>query len=94
MSIDVFLSIGRTFTEEQHVLAGNVRGLLTTNGLSAVTVETTDTREDPLLLVMSVMDRCGGALIVALERLMIASAQEWRGAPHERAVSGASLPTP
>ncbi len=94
MPIDVFLSVGRTFNGQQHAFVASVAALLARNGLSALTVATADAREDPLRLVMSLMDRCGAAVIIALERLAIDEGREWRGAAHERAIAGASLPTP
>jgi hypothetical protein len=91
---DVFLSIGRTATPEQHAFVEAIEHLLTSNGLVPRTVGQTDfTHQKPLKRIREVIEACSGTLIVALERIHITEGKELRGSPDAIHIADVNLPT-
>ncbi len=95
MPINVFLSVGRAFNASQEKFISSIEEHLTQNGLRPRTVGRTEfTHKQPLQLVDELMNRSGGALVIALERISIEQGVERRGAPEQAAISNAAISTP
>lgn len=94
MSLNVFLSVGRTSTPKQETFVAAIAGLLDAHGLKARTVGRTDfAHQKPLKLIAEVMQECSGTVVVAFERLHITRGLELRGSSEPVDLSQVNLPT-
>jgi hypothetical protein len=94
MSLNVFLSVGRTATPEQRRFVATLQDFLVAQGLSPRTVGRTDfTDQKPLKRIADVLRECSGTIVVATERRHIADGMELRGGSEARALRNVKLPT-
>ncbi len=94
MTTPVFLSVGRTSTPEQEEFVRSIEQYLTMNGLIPQTVGRTYIKnQQPLKSVEECMRDCAGTVIVAFERIHIASGVEKRGSPNAQTLVDVNLPT-
>jgi hypothetical protein len=94
MSTWVFLSVGRTFNDEQEQFVVAVEELLQAHGFKPQTVgRNYFSNQQPLKTVTELMDKCAGAVIVALERTHVREAIDKRGSPAETVLQAINLAT-
>ncbi len=94
-TLDVFVSVGGTSNNEQEVFVGAVEDRLRSEGLIPHTVgRNTFSADAPLKTVTELLDRCAGAVVIALERSFFPSGIDKRGGPKESQLSNVKLPTP
>lgn len=93
--LNIFVSVGGTATEEQEKFVQAIESRLKSEGMTPHTVgRNTFDSDSPLKTVMSLMDTCSGAVIIALERLYFPTGCEKRGGgPKEIALTNTKLPT-
>ncbi len=95
MDENVFVSVGGTATEQQEAFVRAVEDRLRSEGLVPHTVgRNTFSADAPLKTVTELLDKCSGAVVIALERSYFASGTEKRGGPKEIALTDVKLPTP
>jgi hypothetical protein len=95
VAVNVFLSVGRTSSPAQETFVASVERYMTTRGLRSRTVGRNEfTHKQPLKLVDDLMNRCAGALVIALERIFIETAIDRRGSTNAQQIRGTALPTP
>ena len=93
--LNVFVSVGGTATEQQEAFVRAVEDRLRSEGLVPHTVgRNTFSADAPLKTVTELIDKCTGAVVIALERSYFASGTEKHGGPKEIALSEVRLPTP
>jgi hypothetical protein len=93
LSVDVFVSVGRTSTPEQEEFVAAVERCLLEQGLQPHTLGRSDwSSAEPLTAIRELMHRCSGAAVIAFERLHIENGLDLAGGDKE-AISGAGLPT-
>jgi hypothetical protein len=94
MSTWVFLSVGRTFNDEQEQFVVAVEELLQAHGFKPQTVgRNYFSNQQPLKTVTELMEKCAGAVIVALERTHVREAIDKRGSPAEKVLQAINLAT-
>jgi hypothetical protein len=94
MENKIFLSVGRTFTQEQEEFVSTLEEFLQGQGVTPQTVgRTYFSSQQPLKAVMELMQDCCGSIILALERTQIVNAVEKRGSKDERSFADIKLPT-
>jgi hypothetical protein len=94
MTTDVFLSVGRTSTDQQEAFVREVERLLFENDLRPRNVGREEySSVQPLKAVQEVMDQCQGAVVIAFERLFVQDGSWRRGSSHQESVANAFLPT-
>ena len=94
MSIDVFLSVGRTSTPEQEKFVEEVQAFLQAQGLNPRTVGRTDfTTDKPLKIILDIMRICRGTVVIAFERIHVTEGIELPGGNQAAALENISLPT-
>lgn len=90
----VFLSVGRTFNDEQERFVVAVEELLQAHGLKPQTVgRNYFSNQQPLKTVTELMEKCAGAVILALERTHVREAIDKRGSPAETVLQEINLAT-
>jgi hypothetical protein len=92
---DVFISVGSTSTKGQEDFVRAVEDRLRIEGFEPHTVgRSTFGAEAPLKTVTQLMDRCAGAVVIALERTYFAESIEKRGGgkTKERILADVRLP--
>jgi hypothetical protein len=95
IELNVFVSVGGTATEQQEAFVRAVEDRLRSEGLIPHTVgRNTFSADAPLKAVTTLLDRCAGTVVIALERSYFASGSEKRGGPKETALADVRLPTP
>jgi hypothetical protein len=93
--INVFVSVGRALAPAQEAFISSIERHLTQKGLRPRTLGRSEfTHSQPLQFVNKLMDRSGGVLVIALERISIEVGTERPGTPHERLVAHEAIPTP
>ncbi|HET8798762.1 MAG TPA: hypothetical protein VFO89_13800 [Thermoanaerobaculia bacterium] len=93
--LSVFVSVGGTATEQQEAFVRAVEDRLRSEGLVPHTVgRNTFSADAPLKTITELLDRCSGAVVIALERSYFASGTEKRGGSKEIPLSEVKLPTP
>lgn len=93
--IDVFISVGRTATEEQEAFVSAVFEHLRANGLNPRALGRSDwSSEQPLKFIEKLMDQCSGTVIIAFERIFIADGSEHRLSKSPKALAGCQITTP
>ena len=94
MPKNIFLSMGRTATNEQADFIGAVEKLLQKNDMIPRTVGRTDyVTEKPIKRIMDVMKECSGAIIIAFERLSFDHGIELPNGKNATALEEVHLPT-
>lgn len=94
MSLNVFLSVGRTSTPEQEEFVRVVEKYLESNGITPKTVGRTYYRnQQPLKSVEECLKECAGTVIIAFERTHIQHGLEKRGSPTPIELDKVNLPT-
>ena len=77
--IDIFISVGRTVTDEQEAFVNAVIAHIRANGLNPRALGRSDwSAEQPLRFIENLMDQCSGTVIIAFERLFISNGAEHR----------------
>lgn len=95
MAINVFLSVGRVFNSQQEDFISSIEAFLIEMELRPRTVGRNEfTHKQPLQLVDELMDRSAGALVIALERIVIANGAECGGPPEGTEIVSETLCTP
>ena len=94
MSINVFLSVGRTVSTEQKEFVAAIETFLKAHDLTPRTVSRTDfAHQKPLKLIAQVLSECSGTVVVALERLHITGGVEFRDTADAVGLANVNLPT-
>jgi hypothetical protein len=94
MSINVFLSVGRTSTAVQEQFVTALEEHLIANDLSHQTVgRTVYTIKPPLQSITECMRDCNGAIILAFERIYVQNGFEKRGGEEESVLTAAKIST-
>jgi hypothetical protein len=92
--MDVFVSVGTGLSPAQEAFVGAVEERLRAIGLNPRTIgRNTFSTEAPLHAVIELMDRCAGAVVIAIERYHFPVGVERRASPRERTLSDVLLPT-
>ena len=95
MPINVFMSVGRPHTAVQAAFVAALEANLAARDLRPRTVGRTDfTHGDPLKLVDTLMGRCAGTIVVALERVAIESGIDRPGSAEPKRLTNIALATP
>jgi len=93
--LDIFVSVGGTANEEQEAFVRAVEDRLRSEGLVPHTVgRNTFSSDAPLKTVTSLLDKCCGTVVIALERVYFPSGIEKRNGPKEAHLQETRLPTP
>lgn len=93
--LNVFVSVGGTATDQQESFVRAVEDRLRSEGLIPYTVgRNTFSSDSPLKTVTDLMDKCSGTVVIALERMYIASGTDKRGGPKATPLTEVKLPTP
>lgn len=94
MSKNVYLSVGRTYIQAQSDFVAEFEQHLRASGLTPQTVGRSYFRNrEPLRTIADCMRECGGAVILAFERIHIDAGSEMRGGSDQKTVAGQNLPT-
>jgi hypothetical protein len=94
MTIDVFMSVGRTATERQEAFVREVERLLLEHDLKPHNLGRTEYSADqPLKAIESLMDRCSGTVVISFERLFVEQGVEQRGGPKPKLIESQGLTT-
>ena len=94
MSRKIFLSVGRTFTQQQEEFVTTLEEYLRGQDVTPQTVgRTYFSSLQPLKAVAGLMEQCYGTIVLAFERTQIVQAVEKRGSKDERAFADVKLPT-
>jgi hypothetical protein len=95
MQKDIFLSVGGTANQEQEEFVQALEERLRAEGLVPNTVgRNTFSADAPLKTVESLMEKCVGTVVVALERSYFPSGLEKRGGTNEKELFETRLATP
>lgn len=93
--LTVFVSVGTPATEQQEVFVRAVEDRLRSEGIVPHTVgRNTFSAEAPLKTVTKLIDKCSGAVVIALERSFFPSGIDKRGGSKESSLANIKLPTP
>jgi hypothetical protein len=94
-TMSVFISVGTPANERQEAFIRAVEDRLRSEGLVPHTVgRNTFSSDAPLKAVTELMDKCSGAVVIALERSFFPKGLQKRGGPEESAIANVKLPTP
>lgn len=94
VTADVFLSVGRTFTQEQERFVSSLEMTLRSAGLNPRTVGRNDfSSKAPLHRIAEVMDECHGSVVLAFERSRATHLLERPGSPDETQFESVRFPT-
>ena len=94
MEQKIFLSVGRTFTQQQEEFVSSLEEFMKSQGIIPQTVgRTYFSSKQPLVAVSELMRECSGTLVLAFERTFIKQAVEKRGSKDERDFTDVNLPT-
>jgi hypothetical protein len=95
MPINVFLSVGRTFTPRQELFVSAIETHIAKKGLRPRTVGRNEfTSRQPFQLIEARMAKSAGVLVIALERVLVETGLEKRGSADQIPISNATFPTP
>lgn len=93
-TLDVFVSVGGIANDEQEVFVRAVEDRLRSEGLIPHTVgRNTFSSDAPLKTVTELLDKCAGAVVIALERSFFQLGVDRRGGQKESQLSNVKLPT-
>lgn len=88
MALDVFISVGQTFTRQQEEFVSAVERCLLERDLRPRTLGRNEwSSQQPLQAIKERMESCAGTVVVAFERLYVADGIEKRGGSAERLIS-------
>ena len=94
MAIDVFISVGRTYNDEQVAFQKAFFDFLRAQGLEPHAVGITNfTSSQPLKLIEDLMNTCSGTVILAMERFYFESGIEYRDSDRTRNLRITKIPT-
>ena len=94
MTTDIFLSVGRTATDEQEAFVREVELLLQEHDLTPHNLGRSDySAEKPLKAIEELMDRCAGSVIIAFERLFVEAGVDRRGSADARTLASEGVTT-
>ncbi len=94
-TMSVFISVGTPANDRQEAFIRAVEDRLRSEGLVPHTVgRNTFSSDAPLKAVTELMDKCSGAVVIALERTFFPNGLQKRGGPEESAIANVKLPTP
>ncbi len=94
MTIDVFISVGRTATPEQEAFVSAVEAYLQENGLNPRALGRSDFSSlQPLKFIEQVMNECSGTVVLAFERIHVVEGVELDGSEDEKPLVNAKVPT-
>lgn len=94
MSANVYLSVGRAYTPAQQQFVTDFEQHLRAAGLTPQTVGRTYFKNrEPLRTIADCMHECAGAVILAFERIHIATGSEMRGGTSQVHLNDVGLPT-
>jgi hypothetical protein len=94
VALDVFVSVGRTSTQEQEQFTQRVLEFLRANNLNPEVVgRTAFSSKQPLQHVQELMVRCHGTVVIAFERIFIERGVEQRGSASAKTLEASSVPT-
>jgi hypothetical protein len=92
--MDIFVSVGTGLSPQQEQFVSAVEERLRAAGLTPRTIgRNTFSADAPLRAVTDLMDRCGGAVVIALERYFFPGGVERRGSAKETPLSAVGFPT-
>jgi hypothetical protein len=92
--INIFISIGKTSTNEQEEFALSIEQYLRDHGLIPRAVGRSEfPSSQPLKFIEQTMNMCSGTIIIAFERTYIKEGIEKRGSKNERLIKNEPLPT-
>jgi hypothetical protein len=92
---NVFVSVGATATEKQEIFVRAVEERLRSEGIIPHTVgRNTFSAVAPFEQVTELLNKCHGAVVIALERTYFPSGLEKRGGPKEAKLSEVRYPSP
>ena len=92
--IKVFMSVGRTSTEQQEKFVTTIEDFMRANGVEPMTVgRNFFSSKQPLVAVTELMRECAGSLILAYERVYISDGIDRRGNAKQTEFKDAKLPT-
>lgn len=92
--MDVFVSVGTGLSSEQEAFVSAVEQRLVAIGLTPRTIgRNTFSADAPLHAVSELMDKCGGAVVIALERFHFPRGEERRGTDRQDALTDVRMPT-
>jgi hypothetical protein len=92
---NVFVSVGATATEKQEIFVRAVEERLRSEGINPHTVgRNTFSAVAPFEQVTELLDKCHGAVVIALERTYFPLGLEKRGGPKEAKLSEVRYPSP
>lgn len=93
-SVNVFVSVGATATDEQEAFVRAIEDRLRSENLVPHTVGRNKFSSDaPLKAITELMDDCCGTVVIALERSYFPTGLDRRG-PNEQELTEVKLPTP
>lgn len=93
--MDVFISVGKTATEEQEAFVEAIFKHLRANGLNPRALGRSDwSAEQPLQFIEKLMDQCSGTVIIAFERIFVADGAEHRLGSTPRQLADCKITTP
>lgn len=94
MPAKVFLSVGSTANDTQEDFVRLMERFLESSGLTPQTVgRSYFSSKQPLAAIDELLQECAGTVIIAYERIHLATAVEKRGGPKEKPLDGLNLPT-
>lgn len=94
-ALNVFVSVGGTANDKQEAFVRAVEDRLRSEGLVPHTVgRNTFSSEAPLKTVATLMDKCSGTVVIALERSYFPTGLDKRGGTNENQLTEVRLPTP
>jgi hypothetical protein len=94
MAIDVFVSVGRPGTPEQEQFVAAFETFLRQNQLNPRLVGRNEFSADqPLKFIQRVMGECTGTIVLALERIRVATGTELYGESRNQPIVDARIPT-
>jgi hypothetical protein len=92
--INIFISIGKTSTDEQDEFAKSIEQYLRDHNLIPRAVNRTDfTSSQPLKFIKQLMNQCSGVIVIAFERTYIIDGIEQQGRENKRFIKNETLPT-
>jgi hypothetical protein len=92
--VNIFVSVGTGLNSAQETFVAAVEARLRAIGLTPMTIgRNTFSADAPLKAVVSLMDRCTGTVVIALERYRFSGGVERRGSEKERLLGETGFPT-
>lgn len=93
--MDVFVSVGTGLSTQQEAFVSAIEERLRAVGLTPRTIgRNTFSADAPLQAVTELMNQCGGAVVIALERFHFPRGEERRGSPRHETLTDVRTSTP